>query len=117
VRAYSGSELFINALLGPWTLSAVLVNVLTTSTIAFRLTRANKQLLNALPGRDVGIYTAVTNILIESALPPTIFGIFYAITAIIILHPDWLEQTTESTKTIYVLKIVSSSLYFSFVVG
>jgi len=62
-----------------------------------------------------GLYEDLINILVDSALPPTIFGIFYGSSTII--HLWWTQSDTHGAIILFVLKIISSFLYFSSVVS
>lgn len=58
-----------------WFLSSVVVNILVTGLISYKLIRAQRRLGSVLNAHRVRVYSDIVAILIESALPFTVLGI------------------------------------------
>ncbi|KAJ2935475.1 hypothetical protein H1R20_g1623, partial [Candolleomyces eurysporus] len=68
-----------NAYASASTFLTVSTNIIVTTLITIRLSRARRTLSKLLPSRNMQLYTGVVAILIESALPLSIFGIVAAV--------------------------------------
>ncbi|EAU86373.1 hypothetical protein CC1G_05367 [Coprinopsis cinerea okayama7 len=91
----------------------IILNILITSMIAYRLIRAQRTLSKVLPGRNMKVYSGAVGILIESAFPLTFFGIGSTITEMLALayverQPWWLRNMATAGS-------ILNGFYYTFV--
>ncbi|TFK18874.1 hypothetical protein FA15DRAFT_760394 [Coprinopsis marcescibilis] len=92
-----------------FTFLSVILNIMITSLLSFRLLRARNSMLGVLPSKHIQIYSRLIIILVEAALPVAVFGIGYAITLVIPLG-----ETTAQISNWQISNMFFSTLYFLF---
>ncbi|KAG2009462.1 hypothetical protein CC2G_012396 [Coprinopsis cinerea AmutBmut pab1-1] len=91
----------------------IILNILITSMIAYRLIRAQRTLSKVLPRRNMKVYSAAAGILIESAFPLTFSGFGSTITEMLALayverQPWWLRNMATAGS-------IPNGFYYTFV--
>lgn len=72
---------------------------------------AQRQFRGTLPGKNIKVYSRVTNMLVEAAVPPSVFGLGAAIAGMI---PP--RESLEQVFAAMAMSVIFDTLYTQFMV-